>query len=144
MDRIAEVSLAGKKYPLNFSVRASRMIDEKYGGLEHLTGVIGWKDIQDAMYNVAWMLNILIEQGIAYRKYMGESAPDPLDMDTIEMLVGAPDLERLQAAILESIGLGSQTTVEVEQEKNAKAARAEDHMSGTTTSGGDAESVRKK
>lgn len=122
MDRIAEFELAGKTYPLNFSVAAAKEIDEKYGGFENLSGVFSWKGVEAAMKDCFWTLRLLMEQGAAYRQlFDGERVelPTPEEM---EILLGGPDIKRMQEAIHEALGLGMTATVEVD-EKNGETTR---------------------
>lgn len=125
MNRISEIEIAGKKYPLNFSVKAARAVDEKFGSLDKLSGVIGVSDnFTENMYNIHWMLILLMEQGAAYKKLVdGEDIVIPTS-DDLEVLIGAPDLVPAQAAILQSIGLSMKPTVEVEPDsKNAETTQ---------------------
>ncbi len=125
MNRIVEFELAGKKYPLNFSVKAARIVDEEFGSLDNVSGVFGWKDITNSLYNVSRLLQILMEQGAEYNRLVSGEKVDTPSADEIEVLIGAPDLKRAQTAIFEAIGIGSATTVEVEPEKNVKATQNE-------------------
>ena len=40
MKRIVELEVAGKSYPLNFSVKVERQIDEEFGGLENFKSIM--------------------------------------------------------------------------------------------------------
>lgn len=115
MERIQYVTLAGKAYPLNFSVRAARAVDEKYGSLDQMGGIFGAaEDFTTNLYNIHWLLRLLMEQGAAYLRLVeGESVELP-DEDELEVLVGIHNLLEVQASLLEAIGFGSKTTVEVE------------------------------
>lgn len=124
MNRITEFEIAGKKYPLNFSVKAARAVDEKFGSLDQLSGVFGWGDITTIMYNVCWTLRLLMEQGAAYKKLVEGEDVELLSEEDLETLIGAPDIPRAQAAIHESIGISMKQTVEVEpDEKNAETTQ---------------------
>lgn len=127
MNRISEIEIAGKKYPLNFSVKAAKTVDEKFGSLDGISGVIGAaEDFSTNLYNIHWMLCLLMQQGAAYKKLAdGEEVEIP-SADDLEILIGAPDLVMAQAAILESIGLSVKPTVEIEADpKNAETTQGD-------------------
>lgn len=119
MERIRQITLAGKSYPLNFSVKAARAVDEKYGSLDQIGGIFGSApEFSQNLYNIHWLLRLLMEQGAAYTRLVdGESIDLPTE-DDLEILVGLHNLLDVQAALLESIGFGMQTTVEVESDPN--------------------------
>lgn len=126
MNRITEFEIAGKKYPLNFSVKAARVVDERFGGLDNVKGIFGWGNIAESLYNISFMLSLLMEQGAAYKEIVeGEKITLPT-ADELDTLIGAPDVVRAQTAIFEAVGISMKTTVEVEPDaKNAEATQGE-------------------
>lgn len=124
MKRITEIELAGKQYPLNFSVKAAKAVDEKFGSLDQLSGVFGWGDITTSMYNVCWMLELLMEQGAAYKKLVDGETVELLPKEELETIIGPADIPMVQVAILESIGLSMKPSLEVEpDEKNVETTQ---------------------
>lgn len=125
MNRISEIELAGKKYPLNFSVKAARAVDEKFGSLDNLSGVCGVSEnLTTTLYNIRWILQQLMEQGAAYKKIVEEEEIEIPSEDDMDILIGIPDIVTAQAAILESIGLSMKPTVEVDSDpKNVETTQ---------------------
>lgn len=126
MDRITEFELGGKQYPLNFSVAAAKKINEEYGGFDKLSGVFTWEGVESTLKDCFWTLRLLMEQGAAYRRiFDGEEVELP-PLEEMEILLGGPDIKRMQTAIHEALGLGLEATVEVEpDEKNGEATQSE-------------------
>lgn len=126
MERIKHISLAGKRYPLNFSVKAARTIDEKYGSLDQIAGIFGTSPaFSENLYNIHWLLRLLMEQGAAYARLVDGESIDLPSEDDLAIIVGLHNLLEVQATLLESIGFGMQTTVEVEPDPNEKTTQSD-------------------
>lgn len=125
MGRLGEIEIAGKKYPLNFSVKVARAVDKKFGSLNGMEGVFGVSnDFTSNLYNIHWALHLLMEQGAKYMKMTEDADIEVPTLEELEVLLGAPDLVKAQSAILESIGLSMTPTVEVESDqKNAETTQ---------------------
>lgn len=125
MNRITEFELAGKKYPLNFSVKAARMVDEKYGGIEKLANAFdGSSGIGKMMTTLTDIMHVLMEQGAAYQKITDGKETDIPSLDEFEVLIGMGDITMLQQSLFEAIGIGSTATVETEPDtKNEKTTQ---------------------
>ena len=119
MSRITFVNIAGKNYPMSFSLGATKKIIEKYGGAEKMkTSLEKAEDVQE-IDMVTELLELLIAQGCAYKNYFEKDIPAPEDSpvlegkwvplphEAIEIAVGVYDVEELSEKILECIGKGS-------------------------------------
>nr|DAU86933.1 MAG TPA: tail assembly chaperone protein [Caudoviricetes sp.] len=128
MSRIVNVTIAGKNYPMSFSLGASKKMIERYGGAEQMKASLEKaKDVQK-IDMVVEMLELLIAQGCAYKNYFEKDipAPDhapiiegkwtPLPREALEIAVGVYDVEELSEKIMECIGAGSKKEVEVRSE----------------------------
>lgn len=128
MSRITFVNIAGKNYPMSFSLGASKKIIEKYGGAEKMkTSLEKAEDVQK-IDMVTELLELLIAQGCAYKNYFEKDIPAPEDSpvfegkwvplprEAIEIAVGVYDVEELSEKILECIGKGSKKEVETRSE----------------------------
>lgn len=124
MNRITEIEIAGKRYPLNFSVKAAREFSERYGGLENIDKAFEDKSVNEMLDEVTWMLFLLIEQGAAYKKIVDGEVIDILTIEELEIVVGVPDLENLQVSLLGAMSAGMSREVEVEpDQKNAETTQ---------------------
>lgn len=136
MSRITFVTIAGKNYPMSFSLGASKKIIEKYGGAEKMkTALEKAKDAQK-IDMITELLELLIAQGCAYKNYFEKDipAPDnspvvdgkwaPLPREAIEIAVGVYDVKELSDKILECVGNGSKKEIELKTEgKNANGGQ---------------------
>lgn len=124
MKRLVEFSLAGKSYPLNFSVKAARWADEELGGLEKL-GEIMEGGVGKGLSAVCALLYQMMEQGAAYCKLTQGVETEIPAREELEILIGMQDMGEVQEAVMAAAGLGAKPTVEVEPDpKNGGAARA--------------------
>lgn len=136
MSRITFVTIAGKNYPMSFSLGASKKIIEKYGGAEKMkTALEKAKDAQK-IDMITELLELLIAQGCAYKNYFEKDipAPDdspvvdgkwaPLPREALEIAVGVYDVKELSDKILECVGNGSKKEIELKTEgKNANGGQ---------------------
>lgn len=83
------IKIAGKEYPMSFSVMAAKKIAEKFGSTDKALAKINAEadtmgsamNIMDAMLD---MLEILISQGCAYKNYFERDLPVPRNAPVIE------------------------------------------------------------
>ena len=136
MSRITFVTIAGKNYPMSFSLGASKKIIEKYGGAEKMkTALEKAKDAQK-IDMITELLELLIAQGCAYKNYFEKDipAPDnspvvdgkwaPLPREALEIAMGVYDVKELSDKILECVGNGSKKEIELKTEgKNANGGQ---------------------
>ena|GEM_PF-2192542 len=130
MNRIAKVTVAGKEYPLNASVRAIEIFDERYDGVENIQKAIRGGDGDEqirtgkVLAEVCFILSVLMEQGARYTKLQsGEEITVP-PYDDLCVLVQASDLGAMQVSIYAAMNGGMGTTLEVEStEKNGEATQ---------------------
>lgn len=127
MKRIYEVDLGGRICPLNFSTKAAKAVDEKFGGLENLGEVFsGNAGVAGIMENVVWLVAIMVEQGAAYKKIVDGEDIQVFSFEDLEVIIGLQDLPILQVNIMNAVGIGMQPEVEIEEDaKNAMTTPGE-------------------
>ena len=136
MNRITYVKIAGKSYPMSFSLGASKKIIEKYGSAQKMQTAMKKSDDVEKLSIVTDMLALLIAQGCAYKNYFEKDipAPDdapiidgkwtPLPAEVIEIALGVMDVAEVTQKIEECISVGSKKEVEGRPEgKNVSAAQ---------------------
>lgn len=139
MNRIVYVDIAGKMYPLNFSLGAMKAIANELGDINKLDEILGQDLTADTIDNLTKLIRILMAQGCAYKNMfeidagipesMKNAAIDengryiPLSLDEIETAVGFMDFQTLTSKIGECIGTSGKTEVYADEgeEKNEKA-----------------------
>lgn len=108
--KIKSFEIEGTLYPLNFSTKAYKFLQEELGGFNGLS-----ESLQDTD-KIVKTLAVLIEQGAAYKKFYGNDSPI-ITAEEIEVLTTFKDLPKMKAAIFEAILAGVERTVEVQEEK---------------------------
>lgn len=124
MNRITEIEIAGKKYPLNFSVKAAKEVSARYGDIENIGDAFEGKSTSEMMDEATWILALLIEQGVAYKKIVDGEEVKGLTQDELEILMGVVDFADLKSTLLGAMTAGMRREVEVEPDpKNAEATQ---------------------
>ncbi len=136
MSRIVYAKIAGKSYPMSFSLGASKKIIGKYGSAEKMKSALEKSKDTDKIDLVTEMIELLTAQGCAYMNYFEKDMPKPddapivdgkwtaLPRDVIEIAVGISDVDELVKKITECIDGGSKKEVETRaEEKNAESGQ---------------------
>ena len=124
MSRITEFEIAGKNYPLNFSAKAAKEISKRYGDLSSISKAFEGKPIDQLMDEVIWLMNLLIDQGVAYKKLIEGEEINSLSIEELEIVLGVADFANLKATILGAMTAGMKREVEVEPNpKNEKTTQ---------------------
>ena len=136
MSRIVYAKIAGKSYPMSFSLGASKKIIGKYDSAEKMKSALEKSKDTDKIDLVTEMIELLTAQGCAYMNYFEKDMPKPddapivdgkwtaLPRDVIEIAVGISDVDELVKKITECIDGGSKKEVETRAEgKNAESGQ---------------------
>lgn len=138
MSKITYINIAGKQYPLSFSLMAAKKLAAEFGGLEAAMSKMGdGKEIdENAVDVVTTVLELLISQGCAYKNFFEADlpAPDnapiidgkwtPLPREAIEIGIGIMDIEKIFEQIEDCVETGRKKTFdtkEIAKGKNVKA-----------------------
>ncbi len=125
MSRIVEFEIAGRKYPLNFSVKAAEVVSERYGGLENITEMFSGKSSGEMMREAIFLVHLLIEQGIAYKRLVDGEEIAGISLEDLAVIMGPSDFGKMQEALMGAMMAGMGRTVEVEPDpKNAETTQA--------------------
>ena len=117
MDKhFTEIEIAGKKYPLNYSIRASRKITE-------LPKLGDDAILQDAYEHNIHYLFVLLEEGADYKKrFLGEDGGFELSEEDLMAYFSPTDTEEIVKAVQDAMTAGTQREVSAIPGKNAGAA----------------------
>lgn len=150
MKKAVYLNLAGKNYPLNFSLGACKVIAKQLGGIEKLEDLVSEGLNAETIDKIAMILQVLIAQGCAYKNLfeidagisvdvenpaLGEDGRfKPLSKEELEMVVGFDDISNVITAINECIYGSAKTDIDTKTPKNENPQAAEEALS-TLTSG---------
>lgn len=134
MNRITYIELAGKKYPLSFSLGAAKAIAAKYGDLGKLDEAITIEKLDEETIDIiSYTIAALMKQGAAYKnQFEIDLPPEPgahiedgryiaLSQEEIEMCIGIKS-EKMITAIMDAIDASSDKELEADS-KNEKASK---------------------
>ena len=137
MSRLTYIKIAGKNYPMSFSLGASKKLIAKFGGVEKIQSELSkpGKDLEK-LDLIMYVLSLLISQGCAYKNYLEKDMPVPEDspvidgkwvpipQEVIEIAVQMQDMEELTEKISACIARSNKKEVEAKPTgKNAKATQ---------------------
>ena len=124
MKRLSEIEINGIKYPLNFSIKAGRLIAEKYGSLEGaLKDLDTDKTDVETFDKMIFIVETMMEQGQEYMKLSGKESPTPLSKDEMEVFLDFNDTGYLMSCVVSGTVAGSEQEVETE-DPNEKTTQA--------------------
>ena len=138
MNRVVYVKIAGKSYPMCFSLGVSKKIVQKFGSLSALQAAMKKKggDESKNIDTVLSLLSMLIAQGCAYKNYFEKDLPvpedapiidgkwTPLPEEVLEIAIGIQDMEEVAKRIEECLDVGTKKEVKaVSTSKNAKTTQ---------------------
>lgn len=143
MKKSVYIRLAGKDYPLNFSLGACKVITKELGSLDKLDEMLGESFDSDTIDKISTVLITLIKQGCAYKNlfeidtetYNKDEAENPalgedgrfkpLEKDELELAVGIEDISEIVTKIMECVQVSSAAEVEVTKAKNERPPEKE-------------------
>lgn len=114
MNRITEIEIAGKKYPLNFSTKAAKEMAKRYGDISKIADAFTGKTAGQMMDEAIWILELLISQGVAYKQLAENEEIKGLAADELEVLLGLFEFADLKGIIFNAMNAGMKREVEVE------------------------------
>ena len=130
-----EVEIEGKQYPMRFSLGAAKKITNRYGSIKKFGKIFegafdddGENESQDngelekVLFEMVWVLSVLIEQGCKWRKIVTGEEIKPLTEDELLTAVGMDDMKGIFPKILEAISGDSAREVEVKPSKKEASA----------------------
>lgn len=136
MGKITYMEIAGKNYPMSFSLMAATKIAEKHGSLEKALSEVGGEATPKNIETLVDIIELLISQGCAFKNYFERDVPapgnapiidgkwEPLPREALNIAITIADLDELTDKIYECIGQGKKKEVEaqeIEPSKNADA-----------------------
>lgn len=150
MERCVFVEIAGKQYPMSFSLGATKKIIGKFGSTQNMMKKLkkdqekgneenmklSDRDSLEALETISFILEILIAQGCAYKNYFEKDLPAPvnapiedgkwipLPKEALDIAIQIVDTKKIVEKISECVNQGSKKKIEAKAAgKNPKAAQ---------------------
>ena len=125
--RSATVTIGGEEYELVLTTKATRLIAERYGGLEHLGNALETSDdLGKTLGEVIWLITLLANQSIQIHNHHHPDDKRPeLSVDEVELLTVPADLADYRGAIAEALQRGTRRDILTEPAPKAPAVADE-------------------
>lgn len=79
MGKATDIIIAGKRYPMRYTIAAGKAITKKFGGLKDMGETMFSGNEEEALNAVTWVTELLIQQGCAYKNMFETDQPVPED-----------------------------------------------------------------
>ena len=122
-DRIVTCRIAGREFPMCLTMRATKAITKRFGGVSELADNLRGMSLEDQLGAVLWLLALLLREGCALDAYLRDRPQEiPPDEETLELLITPGDLVQLRQTIFHcmAVGLGREVPTE-DDRKNPEA-----------------------
>lgn len=122
-DRGSIIKIGENEYELLLSIRATKEIAKRYGGLENLGDrLMKSENFEMALEEIIWLITLLANQSVMIYNLKNPNSKKPLLCeDEVELLTSPFDLAEYKNAIMDSMHKGTKRNIESEQtSKNTK------------------------
>lgn len=112
-ERSTKITIGGTEYELVLTVRATKEIAVRYGGLENLgEKLMRSENFEMALDEIMWLITLLANQSILIHNLKNPNAKKPLlAQDEVELLTGPAELAEYKDAITEAMVKGTKRYV---------------------------------
>lgn len=122
-DRGSIIKIGENEYELLLTIRATKEIAKRYGGLENLGDrLMKSENFEMALDEIIWFITLLANQSVMIYNLKNRDSKKPLLCeDEVELLTSPFDLAEYKNAIMDSMQKGTKRNIESEQtSKNTK------------------------
>ncbi|WP_311777197.1 hypothetical protein [Trueperella abortisuis] len=124
--RSARVTIGGSEYELVLTTKATRLIAERYGGLDNLGAALETsEDLGQTLTEVIWLITLLANQSVQIHNLTHRDNPRPqLTEDEVELLTVPADIADYRGAIAEALQRGTRRVITTEPDPKATQVKA--------------------
>lgn len=118
-ERTSVIKIGNKEYELILTNKATKEINEKFGGLENIGNKLAeTKNVAESLDLVIWLIVLLANQSILRFNLENENKKPLLKEDDVEILTSPADLNSYTEAVMDCLVKG--TNRNIESEENSK------------------------
>ena len=112
----ATITIAGQEYELVLTTRATRLIAQRYGGLEHLGQALETsEDMDKSLGEVIWLIPLLANQSVQIHNLTHPDDKRPeLTEEAVELVTVPADLADYREAIAQALQRGTRRAIMTE------------------------------
>lgn len=109
----AHITIAGRDFELILTTRATRLIAERYGGLDKLGAALETStDIAQSLTEVTWLIALLANQSVLIHNLTNPQDPKPeITAEDLEILTVPGDLAGYKEAISAALVKGTKREI---------------------------------
>lgn len=111
--RSAVITIGGQEYELVLTTRATRLIAQRYGGLENLGEALeSSEDMDKSLGEVIWLIALLANQSVQIHNLTHPDDKRPeLTAEAVELLTVPADLADYREAIAQALQRGTRRAI---------------------------------
>lgn len=120
-ERSAIIKIGDKEYELLLTTKATKEINEKFGGLENVGNKLTkTTSISESLDIIVWLIVLLANQSILRKNLLEKKNDALLTVEMVEVFTSPADLNTFANAIMEALVKGTKRDIEsVDEGKNA-------------------------
>ena len=124
----ATITIAGQEYELVLTTRATRLIAQRYGGLEHLGQALETsEDMDKSLGEVIWLIALLANQSVQIHNLTHPDDKRPeLTEEAVELLTVPADLADYREAIAQALQRGTRRAIMTETQDPKEQTKKKD------------------
>ena len=116
-DRSAIVTIGGQEYNLVLTTRATKVIAQRYGGLENLGDkLMKSENFESALNEIVWLITLMANQSVLIHNLLNkDNKRELLTEDAVEILTSPAELSEYKDSIMEAMTKGTKRNIESEE-----------------------------
>ena len=126
-ERSVPCRIAGKEYPMCLTMRATKAVVERYGGLEEVSDALLAKALGQQLDELFWLLSLLLREGCALDNYLHPERQEqltPPPPETLELVLTPGDMVDMRSTMFLCMAKGMGREVATEDDaKNREAGQ---------------------
>lgn len=127
-ERSVPCLIAGKEYPLCLTMRATKAVVERYGGLAEVGDALKAQAIGQQLDELFWLLSLLLREGCDLYNYLHQECELPLTPpppEILELVLTPGDMVGMRSTMLRcmALGMGRDVPTEDDDAKNPEAGQ---------------------
>ena len=111
--KITYIKIGKKEYPLNFSLRVLKKINEKYTSVENMQKELV-KSTDASLDGFIWLLNELINDGYMYLHKIDNLSLETIDAVTLESIISISDIAEINKALLGAMDINREVVATIQ------------------------------
>lgn len=127
-ERSVPCLIAGREYPMCLTMRATKAVVERYGGLAEVGDALKAQTIGQQLDALFWLLSLLLREGCELDNYLHPERQEqltPPPPEILELVLTPGDMIGLRSTMFRcmALGMGREVPTEDDDAKNPEAGQ---------------------